>query len=140
MRILFIGDIVGTPGLNMVKKAVPFLREREGLDLVVANAENTSGGSGLYPNAYKQLREAGIDALTMGAHNYKRSDRIEVMLKDEPISKPANYPEAAPGKDHLIVTAKDGTRVEFDGKTGTAHFRAKCPNTDGLISLVLCPG
>jgi len=58
MRILFIGDIVGTPGVNLTKKAVPVLREREQLDLVIANAENASGGSGMYPNVYKQLREA----------------------------------------------------------------------------------
>lgn len=128
MRILFIGDIVGTPGLNIVKRAVPIMREREGLDLVIANAENTSGGSGLYPNAYKQLREAGVDALTMGDHIYKKSDLIEVLLKDEPICKPANYPEAAPGKDHLIVTAKDGTRVAVVSLIGRTYMKAvDCP-------------
>src|SRR5271170_1543743 len=111
MRILFIGDIVGTPGIQLVRRAVPFLREREGLDLVVANAENASGGSGLYPSTFKQIREAGVDALTMGDHLYKKADIIGVLEKDEPICKPANYPQAAPGKDLLLVAAKDGTRV-----------------------------
>lgn len=128
MRILFIGDIVGTPGMNMVKKAVPWLREREGLDLVVANAENASGGSGLYPSAYKQLREAGIDALTMGDHLYKRADIIGVLEKDEPICKPANYPAAAPGKDVLIVAAKDGTCLAVISLLGRLFMKpVDCP-------------
>ena len=128
MRILFIGDIVGTPGVNIVRKMVPILRERESLDLVVANAENASGGSGLYPNTYKQIREAGVDALTMGDHIYKKSDLIAVLEKDEPICKPANYPEAAPGKDHLIVTAKDGTRVAVISLIGRTFMKpVDCP-------------
>ncbi len=128
MRILFIGDIVGAPGVQMVKRAVSILRECEQLDLVIANAENASGGSGLYPNVYKQIREAGVDALTMGDHLYKKSDIIEVLEKDEPICKPANYPEAAPGKDLLIVAAKDGTRVAVLSLLGRTYMKpVDCP-------------
>jgi hypothetical protein len=128
MKLLFIGDIVGTPGVNMIKKAVPYLREKEGLDLVVANAENASGGSGLYPTAYKQIREAGVDAITMGDHLYKKSDIIGVLEKDEPICKPANYPATAPGKDLLIVSAKDGTRVAVVSLLGRIYMKpVDCP-------------
>jgi 2',3'-cyclic-nucleotide 2'-phosphodiesterase len=128
VRILFIGDIVGTPGVNMIKRAVPLLRERERLDLVIANAENASGGSGLYPTAYKQIREAGVDALTMGDHLYKKADIIGVLEKDEPICKPANYPEAAPGKDLLLVTAKDGTRAAVISLLGRTYMKpVDCP-------------
>jgi 2',3'-cyclic-nucleotide 2'-phosphodiesterase len=128
MRILFIGDIVGTPGVNMIKKAVPYLREKEGLDLVVANAENASGGSGLYPSTYKLIREAGVDALTMGDHLYKKADIIGVLEKDEPICKPANYPEAAPGKELLIVPAKDGTLVAVVSLLGRIYMKpVDCP-------------
>lgn len=128
MRILFIGDVVGTPGVNMIKKAVPYLREKEGLDLVVVNAENASGGSGLYPTTYKQIREAGVDALTMGDHLYKKADIIGVLEKDEPICKPANYPEAAPGKDLLIVPAKDGTPVAIISLLGRIYMKpVDCP-------------
>ena len=128
MRILFIGDIVGTPGVNLVKKAVRLLRDKEGLDLVVANAENASGGSGLFPNTYKHLREAGIDAVTMGDHLYKKADIISVLETDEPICKPANYPEAAPGKDLLIVPAKDGTLVAVISLLGRVFMKpVDCP-------------
>jgi metallophosphoesterase (TIGR00282 family) len=128
MRILFIGDIVGTPGVQLVKRAVPHLRESEKIDLVVANAENASGGSGLYPNAFKQIREAGVDAITMGDHIYKKSDIISILIGDEPICKPANYPEEAPGRDHLIVTAKDSTRVAVISLMGRTFMKpVDCP-------------
>src|SRR5262245_12612372 len=103
MRILFIGDIVGTPGMQIVRRAVPLLRAREGLHLVIANAENASGGSGLYPNALRQLKSAGVNAITMGDHIYKKVDLISALQADETIVKPANFPPSAPGRDHAIV-------------------------------------
>lgn len=128
MRILFIGDIVGTPGINMVKRAVPLLRAAEKLDLVVANAENAAAGSGLYPSNYKQIREAGVDALTMGDHIYKRMDLLPILQGDEPICKPANFPEAAPGKDHIIVSAPGGTPVAVFSLLGRTYMRSvDCP-------------
>lgn len=128
MKVLFIGDIVGTPGVNMVKKAVTVMRERLQLDLVIANAENASAGSGLYPSTYKQLRAAGIDAFTMGDHLYKKADIIGVLEHDEPICKPANYPAAAPGKDHLIVATNSGTRVAVISLLGRTFMKpVDCP-------------
>ena len=104
MRILFIGDIVGTPGVGIVKAAVPLLRVRESLDLVVANAENASGGSGMSPSVYRQLRAAGVDAFTMGDHIYKKFDLAGILADPaEPICKPANYPANAPGRDFVLV-------------------------------------
>ena len=72
MRILFLGDIVGSPGLTIIKRAMPWLRQSESLDLVVANAENVTNGSGLAPRDYKQLRASGVDADTLGDHIYKK--------------------------------------------------------------------
>ncbi len=127
MRILFIGDIVGTPGVNMVKRAAPMLRAAEQIDLIIANAENASAGSGLYPSTYRQLRDAGVDALTMGDHIYKKSDIIP-LLADQPICKPANYPEAAPGKDHLLVAAKSGERAAIVSLLGRTFMKpVDCP-------------
>jgi metallophosphoesterase (TIGR00282 family) len=128
VRILFIGDIVGTPGVGIVRRAVPLLRAAEKIDLVIANAENASGGSGLYPNTYKQIRAAGVDAVTMGDHIYKKMDLLPVLQGEEPLCKPANYPEDAPGKDHVIVAAADGTRVAVISLMGRTYMRAvDCP-------------
>src|SRR5215207_4074689 len=109
MRVLFIGDIVGTPGVQMVRRAVPVLRRREGLDLVVANAENAANGSGLYPNTFKQLRAAGVDAVTLGDHIYKKIDVVPLLERDEPICKLANFPAEAPGREFARCAAADGT-------------------------------
>jgi metallophosphoesterase (TIGR00282 family) len=128
MRILFIGDIVGTPGVNVVKRAVPMLRAAEAIDLVVANAENASAGSGLYPSTYRALREAGVDAFTMGDHIYKKSDIIPILLEDQPICRPANYPESAPGKDCLIIDSKSGAKLAVISLMGRTFMKpVDCP-------------
>src|SRR5688572_27116921 len=111
MRLLFLGDVVGSPGVQLVRRAVPLLRTREALDLVVANAENASGGSGLYPSTLRQLKAAGIDALTMGDHLYRKMDLLPALEGDEPIVKPANFPAGAPGRDHVVVNAAGGIPV-----------------------------
>jgi metallophosphoesterase (TIGR00282 family) len=127
MRILFIGDIVGTPGVQFVRRVVPALRAREALDLVVANAENASGGSGMYPNTLRQLKGAGIDAFTMGDHIYKKADLIPA-LEGEPIVKPANLPAAAPGRDHVVVYTKAGVPVAVVSLLGRTFMRpVDCP-------------
>jgi metallophosphoesterase (TIGR00282 family) len=128
MRILFIGDIVGTPGVQFVRRAVPLMRPRERLDLVVANAENASGGSGMYPNTLRQLKAAGIEAFTMGDHIYKKADLISSLETGEPVVKPANLPTAAPGRDHVIVQSKSGVPVAVVCLLGRTYMRAvDCP-------------
>jgi 2',3'-cyclic-nucleotide 2'-phosphodiesterase len=128
MRILFLGDIVGPPGISAVKKLVPELIVREQIDLVVANAENASGGSGLTPSLYRQLRDAGVDAVTMGDHIYKRMELTKVLTETEPICKPANFPVEAPGRRHVVVTARDGTAVGVISLLGRLYTRpVDCP-------------
>lgn len=128
MRILFIGDIVGSPGVQIVRRAVPILRRREELHLVIANAENASGGSGMYPSTYRQLKAAGIDAFTMGDHLYKKSDIISTLEADEPIVKPANFPNSAPGREYVVVSATTGEQVAVVSVLGRTFMRpVDCP-------------
>lgn len=129
MRILFIGDIVGTPGVNIVRQALPGLIAAERLDLVVANAENAaSGGVGLTPAIYRKLREAGVDAITVGDHIYKKIDVVDVLDKEDRICKPANFPPDAPGRDHILATARDGTVVGIISLLGRTFMKpVDCP-------------
>src|SRR5205085_317457 len=83
----------------------------EQLDLVVANAENAVAGSGLTPTIYKRLRKAGIDAVTLGDHVYKKQEIIPTLEQDERLCKPANFPPEAPGRDFVLVPARNGTPV-----------------------------
>jgi metallophosphoesterase (TIGR00282 family) len=108
MRILFLGDIVGSPGVDLVRSALPGVRSREEIDLVIANAENASAGSGITPRTYRQLREAGIDLVTMGDHIYKKLEIATVLEKDERICKPANFPPEAPGRTHVLADTPHG--------------------------------
>jgi hypothetical protein len=112
MKLLFIGDVVGKPGLGMVAQAVPALRAGGRVDFVVANAENAANnGSGCTPADYRRLRDAGVDLVTLGDHVYKKADVIGTMQQDGRICKPANFPPSAPGREYAVAGAADGTVV-----------------------------
>jgi metallophosphoesterase (TIGR00282 family) len=114
MRILFIGDIVGKPGRQICVRAIRGLRAEENLDLVIANAENIAGGSGLTPEIYHELITAGIDGITMGDHVYKRREIFPLLQTEKRIVRPANYPSSAPGKDVMVLrTAKQVSVAVF---------------------------
>jgi metallophosphoesterase (TIGR00282 family) len=128
MRILLIGDIVGKPGVKMVTQAVPGLRKREALDLVIANAENSADGSGIAPSIYKKLVAAGVDCITLGDHIYRRSEICSVLQEESNIVKPANYPPQAPGKTWAVVKTVAGISVAVFSLMGRVFMRpVDCP-------------
>jgi 2',3'-cyclic-nucleotide 2'-phosphodiesterase len=128
MKILFIGDIVGQPGIEAVRALVPKLIADESLDLVIANAENACSGSGLTPKQYRQLRLAGIDLVTMGDHIYKRAEIISVLQSDDRICKPANFPHTAPGREVIFAPARNGVVVAAFVLLGRTYMRpVDCP-------------
>lgn len=107
MRILFLGDIVGRPGRTTVKKNLAAIRSATGADLVIANAENASGGLGLSSEGAKELLNAGLDVLTSGNHIWKFKDMISFMAREDRLIRPANYPPGLPGKG-LFVLRREG--------------------------------
>ncbi|QDU74895.1 hypothetical protein Pan97_19150 [Bremerella volcania] len=139
MRILHIGDIVGKVGRDIVRDVVPGLREKYNLSLVVANAENACGGSGLTPAAHRELIDARVDCITMGDHIYRRKELNKTLESQPNIVKPANYPAAAPGKDFAIVQSKEGLRVAVISVMGRVFMRpVDCPWTaiDRVLSQI----
>ena len=128
MRVVLIGDIVGRPGRDMVVRAVPALRQQHQLDLVIANAENVAGGSGITPAIYKELIGGGIDCITMGDHIYRRAEIASILQTKTNIVKPANYPREAPGLEWTVVTASNGARVGIISLLGRVFMRpVDCP-------------
>jgi metallophosphoesterase (TIGR00282 family) len=129
VRALFIGDIVGPPGLAFIRKVLPGLRSSERIDLVVANAENATNGSGLLPRDYRHLRAAGVDAVTLGDHIYRRLDIADVLNDPaEPVCKPANYPTAAPGRDHVLLQTPGFGPVAVVSLMGRTYMKpVDCP-------------
>jgi metallophosphoesterase (TIGR00282 family) len=111
VRLLLIGDIVGKPGRQICAQAVRGLRIEEQIDLVVANAENAAGGSGLTPAIYHELIAAGIDGITLGDHVYKRREIFPILHSERRIVRPANYPHDAPGHEVAILRAANQVRV-----------------------------
>ena len=128
MRILFLGDIVGKPGVAFLKRALPLLVPREQIDVVIANAENATDGSGLSPKDYRRIREAGVDLVTLGDHVYKKKDIIPTLEQDERICRPANFPTSAPGRDYASCISRGGSAVAAFSLLGRTYMRpAECP-------------
>jgi metallophosphoesterase (TIGR00282 family) len=128
MRLLFVGDVVGPPGVTFLLKALPVLIVREQLDVVVANVENAANGSGLTASIYRRLRDAGVDLMTLGDHIYKKAVIIPTLQQEPRLCKPANFPPEAPGADHCLATARDGTVVAVLSVLGRTYMRpVDCP-------------
>ena len=130
MRILFIGDIVGRPGVNLVLETLPGLRRQQSIDLIIANAENADGGSGLTPSIYRKLIGVGVDCITLGDHIYRKKDIIEILDNQSNIVKPANFPDDAPGKNWAVVKTSTGRKVAVFSLMGRVFMRpVDCPFT-----------
>ena len=128
LKILLIGDVVGAPGRNMVTRVLPRLIAREGIHFVICNAENAAGGSGLTKSTYEEICDAGVDAITLGDHAY-RKDEIHALFETKAnLCRPANFPPAAPGAQWLVLPARDGTPVGVFSLIGRVFLKpVDCP-------------
>lgn len=128
MNILFIGDIVGSPGREAVKWLVPKLHKEYKLDFVVANAENAAGGSGITPSVARELFEAGVNVLTSGDHIWKKREIFEIIDKEDRILRPLNFPVGVPGRGACLFKAKNGSSIGVMNVNGRVFMEAlECP-------------
>jgi metallophosphoesterase (TIGR00282 family) len=102
VKVLFIGDIVGQPGRRAVKELTQKLRQRHGLHLVVANGENSAGGSGITPRTAEEIFSAGVDIITSGDHLWDQKEVIELLEREPRFVRPLNYPAGTPGQGSAI--------------------------------------
>ena len=107
MRLLFVGDVVGSPGRRALESLLPGLRERHRADFVVANGENAAGGIGITEKTACQILAAGADAITLGNHVWKHSEVYGYLDSEERIVRPANYPKGNPGRGHAVLAHDD---------------------------------
>ncbi len=128
MKILFIGDIVGSPGREAVKKLLPELIKEHRLEFVVANAENAAGGSGITRRIADELFDYGVNALTSGDHIWKKKDIFAFIDKDPRILRPVNFPAGAPGCGYAVFNSKNGIKVGVINVNGRVFMEAlDCP-------------
>ena len=123
LKILFIGDVVGSPGRKIVAQVLPRIIPRWNIGLVVCNAENAAGGSGLTINCHEELVDAGVDVFTLGDHAYRKDEVFTLFDRDDRLCRPANYPEDSPGAEWAVVEARDGTKVGVFTLLGRTYMR-----------------
>jgi len=128
ISVLFVGDIVGRPGREIVTARIGALREKLGVDFVIANAENSAAGAGITAKIARELLAAGVDAITLGDHVWdQKSFDVEIGTLEQ-VCRPANLPAECPGRDRLIVE-RDGKRLGVFTVLGRNFMgmKADCP-------------
>ena len=105
MKVLAVGDIVGTAGINKLKQSLKQITEKEKVDFVIVNAENSAEGMGITEKNFKDITSLGVDCITMGNHTWGKKD-IFKFIDSPKIIRPANYPEGVVGKGYNIYTCK----------------------------------
>ena len=110
MRILCIGDVVGSIGCRFLRSKLPALKRVKGVDLVICNGENSADGNGITPSSAKFLFDSGVDAITLGNHAFRRREAYDYFEHSQFVARPANFPDsAAPGRG--IVNIDCGRRI-----------------------------
>jgi hypothetical protein len=111
MRLLFLGDVVGRTGRKAVVDALPRLRERYALDLVVVNGENAAGGFGITEAILSELLDAGADVVTLGNHAFDQKETLVYIERQDRLLRPLNFPKGTPGRGAGIFRARNGADV-----------------------------
>ena len=114
MKLLFIADIVGEPGRRVVKQLVPQLRDRLGLDVVIANGENSAGGSGITLKTATEIYSAGVDIITSGDHLWDQKEVSLLLESESRFLRPLNYPPGTPGRGSAIFEVRG---AKSDGRS-----------------------
>lgn len=110
MRILCIGDVVGSIGCEFLRDNLPSLKRVKGIDFVICNGENSADGNGFTPTSARYLFDSGVDAITLGNHAFRRREAYDFLDENKFIVRPANFPEkTTPGTG--IINVDTGRRI-----------------------------
>jgi metallophosphoesterase (TIGR00282 family) len=111
VNILFIGDIVGRPGRELIRKGLRGLVTQHSVDLVIANAENAAAGFGITKDIGDTLLELGVDVMTSGNHIWDKKEALDYIATEPRLLRPANYPNGVPGRGSYVARTGDGRDV-----------------------------
>jgi metallophosphoesterase (TIGR00282 family) len=128
VRILFVGDVVGSAGRRTLLGVLPRLREREALDFIVVNGENAAGGHGITSKIAREMFAAGVDVITLGNHTYRQNEVYRYLDEEDRILRPANFLKGQPGHGSCVVTSADGeVRLAVISLSGNLYMNAAMP-------------
>ena len=111
MKILFIGDIVGKPGREITRRALPTLLDRHGIDITIANVENAAGGMGVTREVAEGIRDAGVQVMTSGNHIWDKKEALDYIQQEPRLLRPANFPAGVPGRGRYVTETADHVPV-----------------------------
>ena len=128
LKLLFVGDIVGKPGRDIIADRMGRIRSEYGVDFVIANGENAAAGAGINGSIAKSLLDNGIDAITLGDHVWDQRGFESEIGQIEKICRPANLPQSCPGWDHLVIESR-GFKIAVFTVLGRQfmNIKADCP-------------
>jgi 2',3'-cyclic-nucleotide 2'-phosphodiesterase len=111
VRILFVGDIFGKPGRDIAQKAIPALVETRGIDLVIANVENSAAGFGVTGDIAETILKYGVDVMTSGNHIWDKKEVLEYIPRQPRLLRPANFPAGVPGRGSWVGKTRTGEPI-----------------------------
>lgn len=122
IKILCLGDIVGKPGRLAVQELLPGVIRERGIDLVIANAENAAGGSGLTPPVFNKILSYGVDVCTLGDHTYRKREVLGLLEQSDKLIRPGNFPPTSIGRGWTVVSTRSGGKVAVLQAMGRTHM------------------
>ncbi|WP_213584094.1 TIGR00282 family metallophosphoesterase [Paenibacillus sp. J2TS4] len=119
MKVVFIGDIVGSVGRKAVKEMLPIIKKKWSPDFIIANGENAAAGRGITKQIAKDLFEQGIHGITMGNHTWDNKDIFDFIDEESRMVRPANFPEGTPGRGAAVLKSegKELAIINLQGRT-----------------------
>jgi metallophosphoesterase (TIGR00282 family) len=111
VRILFIGDIFGKSGREIVRRAIPAIVERQQIDFVIANVENSAAGFGVTGDIADTILELGVDVMTSGNHVWDKKEVLDYIPRQPKLLRPANFPAGAPGRGSYVGRTRTGEPI-----------------------------
>jgi metallophosphoesterase (TIGR00282 family) len=137
MNILFLGDVVATPGRAALAQHLPKLRTELALDCVVVNGENAANGHGITADVAQEIFNSGADVITLGDHTFDQRGVEDLLATHPRIIRPANFGQGTVGRGHTVFTTPEGQRVAVINLQGRVFMRGNALDCPFLASKAL---
>ncbi len=136
LTVIFLGDVVGEPGREVIKRSIPILKEKYTPDFIVINGENAAGGQGITGRLTYELLRAGVDVITLGDHVWDQKEIMNFIQQEPRLLRPANFPPGAPGAGHIVVSG-NGKKIGVACALGRTFMGPEVDNPFLIVPPIL---